>query len=321
METTGIFFALLTTLSWSIGIFPFTEASRRFGTETLNNFRLLLATILIGVFCFFSGQHFQELFSEKYFQAWLWLGLSGIVGLTIGDGFGFVMYAILGARAGSALTTLAPCAAVLLGNVLLNEHVNAIGIVGMLITIFGVMYLSLGKTEQNQMPDHGHGSLLKGIIFGIIAALCQGAGLVLAKKGFLEQEVMHSPIAPFEATFVRMSIATLIMMLYTIIRGKIKSVFLPVIQNKNNGIPYSIAGTIFGPTLGVTLSLYTVTLIDVGVAQTIFSLVPVVVLLIAAIFFKENFSKRSFAGLLLAIAGVMILIWREKIHSMLFSIS
>ncbi|MBK6837747.1 MAG: DMT family transporter [Bacteroidetes bacterium] len=150
MEYSGILFALLATLSWSFCIFPFTQAARRLGSNSLNHFRLLLATILIGIISILiSPQHFADLFSSPYQQAWIWLGVSGVLGLTIGDYFGFEMYAILGPRLGSVLTTFAPAAALILGTILLDEHISLIGIIGMLITILGVIAISLGKSERS----------------------------------------------------------------------------------------------------------------------------------------------------------------------------
>src|SRR5690348_5752462 len=93
----GILFALLTTFSWSIGIFPFTQAARRLGSNSLNHFRLLLATVLLATAgIIIDGSAYAQLFSREYLDAWFWFGLSGIVGLTIGDYFAFSMYAILG---------------------------------------------------------------------------------------------------------------------------------------------------------------------------------------------------------------------------------
>src|SRR5437868_11673400 len=130
----GILFALITTVSWSIGIFPFTQAARRLGSNALNHFRLLLATVLLAITSFIlNAAGFLEIFTANYLNAWLWFGLSGIVGLTIGDYFAFSMYAILGARIGSVLTTLSPAAALLLGFILTDEHISVIGIAGIVI--------------------------------------------------------------------------------------------------------------------------------------------------------------------------------------------
>ena len=312
MISTGILFALLTTLSWSICIFPFTQAARRLGSNTLNFFRLILAVIIIGIISLCIGvSEFSEIFSIDYLNAWILLSISGIIGLTIGDYFAFVMYSVLGARIGSVLTTFAPAAALILGGLLINERISFIGILGIAITITGVNFVSLGKSEREKIPDHGHGSITYGIIAGILAALCQGAGLVLAKKGMIS----HSDVQlnPFHATFIRLIAATTSLLIFTLLSGKIKEVIKPIITNKNDGLKYAVGGTIFGPVLGVSLSLFTVSFLDPSVAQTIFSLVPAFALILSVIFLKDKFTRKSLFGLVVAITGVIILIWRDRI--------
>ncbi|MBK6445741.1 MAG: DMT family transporter [Bacteroidetes bacterium] len=317
MEYSGILFALLATLSWSFCIFPFTQAARRLGSNSLNHFRLLLATILIGIISILiSPLHFAELFSSPYQQAWIWLGVSGVLGLTIGDYFGFGMYAILGPRLGSVLTTFAPAAALILGTILLDEHISLIGIIGMLITILGVIAISLGKSERVLIPDHGHGSISKGVIFGILAAVCQGAGLVLAKKGLQSETEIQLTINPVHATFIRLFIGTGSLYILSFFQGKLREIYQPILNNRENGIKYAVYGTFFGPALGVTLALFSVSRIDASVAQTIFSLVPVGAIVLAFILHKERINSRSLFGVVIAILGVLILIWREKLNQL-----
>ncbi len=311
MPSHGIIFALLTTLSWAICIFPFTQAARRLGSNTLNNFRLLLAAIIVGLFTYFyRPAEFTAIFSSNYSQAWFWLSISGVLGLTIGDYFAFSMYKILGARTGSVLTTFAPAATLFLGSLMIDERISVIGIAGIIVTILGVNFVSLGKRERDKIPDHGHGSITKGIIAGVLSALCQGAGLVLAKKGF-QSLPGEFTLSPFNATFMRLITAASALFLFTLFSGSIRKVYSPIFSNKNNGVKYAIAGTIFGPTLGVCLALFTVSILEASVAQTIFSLVPAVAFLLAAIFLKEKITVQSVLGLLMAITGVMILIWRD----------
>ena len=246
----GIFFALLTTLSWSICIFPFTQAARRLGINSLNNFRLILATFIIGIISIIGGfENFTQIFTAGYANAWLWLGISGVIGLTIGDYFAFAMYRILGARIGSVLTTFAPAAALILGSLIIGESISVIGIIGIAITITGVNFVSLGKSEIEKIPDHGHGSIAFGIISGILAALCQGAGLVLAKKGLMSHSTI--PLNPIHATFIRLIAASSSLILFTMLSGQSKETFLPILKNKNNGLKFASTGTIFGPVLGV----------------------------------------------------------------------
>ncbi len=321
MSFIGINFALLATLSWSICIFPFTQAARRLGSESLNHFRLLLALLIVGMAAVFIQQeNFFQLFHSEYAGAWFWLGLSGIIGLTIGDHFGFAMYAILGPRIGSVLTTFAPASTLLISYFVISEELSWIGILGMFITIVGVIWISLSRGERQLIPDHGHGSIRKGIIFGLLAAICQGAGLVLAKRGMLAEHSLHGDVNPVHATFIRLLIGTASIYLLSFLQGRLRTILIPIFKNKENGLRFAVAGTFFGPVVGVTLSLFTVTFIKASVAQTIFSLVPVFALILSYFLLKERISVRSFIGVVVAIGGVIILIWREELKILISQI-
>jgi drug/metabolite transporter (DMT)-like permease len=78
-----------------------------------------------------------------------------------------------------------------------------------------------------------------------------------------------------------------------------------------------VLGTLFGPALGMSLSIYTVSLLDPSVAQTIFSLLPAFAYLLSAIFMKDKITGKSMMGLGIAIVGVVVLIWRDEILSYL----
>ncbi|MFL5762812.1 MAG: DMT family transporter [Bacteroidia bacterium] len=307
--------ALGTTVSWSIGIFPFTEAARRLGPAQLNHIRLVFAVILLTVLSLvFLPVTFSGLFFSPLPEHWLWFGLSGIIGLALGDYFGFTSFAVLGPRIGSIFSTLAPTAALLAGFFIIGERINFIGIIGILVTISGVIWLTLTRSAKSEMQDHEYGNVGKGIIYGVLSAVCQGVGVVLANKGF-QSQIDHHDLSPFHATWIRMICATTIIWLITLSQGRIKTITGPAFQNKNKGLAYALGGTIFGPVIGVSLSMYSVSLLHdkPSVAQTIFSLMPVVVLPLSWLFYKETITLKSVLGALVAIAGVMILIWREAI--------
>ncbi len=305
----GELIALGTTLSWSICIFPFTEAARRSGPNTVNHFRLVLAVFFLTVISIsFLPVSLFQLFTTPLPQHWIWFGLSGIVGLALGDYFSFTSFAILGPRIASIFSTLAPTSALLSAYFLVGERINFIGIIGILVTISGVIWLTLSKKEKSKMIDHGHGKIEKGILFGILAAICQGVGVVLANKGFTyKQNNIDLPF--FQATWIRMVSATVIIFVITISRGKLKELLQPVFTNKNNGNSYTLLGTIFGPVIGVSFSMYAISLLNnkPSVAQTIFSLVPIFALPLSYIFYKEKIMLKSVLGALIAIVGVVIL--------------
>jgi drug/metabolite transporter (DMT)-like permease len=311
----GEMIAVATTLSWSIGIFPFTEAARRLGPNAVNHFRLVLAVIFLSLICtIFLPLNFITLFSSALPEHWLWFGLSGVIGLALGDYFAFTSFAILGARVASIFTTLSPAAALSTGYFVIGERINYVGVIGILITIGGVIWMTMSKAAKSAMSDHEQGRKERGIFYGILSAACQGVGLVLANKGFtyLNEE---SNISAFQATWLRMLCATAVIFIITAFRGKLKETIQPVLKNRNNGNIYTLAGTIFGPVIGVSLSMYALSLLHdkPSVAQTIFSLVPIFALPLAYVFYKEKISGRSVLGAFIAIAGVVILIWREDL--------
>jgi drug/metabolite transporter (DMT)-like permease len=311
----GELIALCTTISWSIGILPFTEAARRLGPVAVNHFRLLLAVIFLTILSVvFLPISFLDLFTSPLPQHWLWFGASGIVGLALGDHFAFTSFAILGARIGSVFSTLAPTAALMAGYFIIGESINVIGIIGIAITIAGVIWLTLSRSAKASMQDHEQGSVMKGIVFAVLSALCQGVGVVMANKGF-QSQLHNADIPAFQATWIRMITATVVVFLLTIVRGKWKETIQPIVENKNKGISYTIAGTVFGPVIGVSLSMLAVSLLHnkPSVAQTIFSLVPVFVLPLSYLFYKEKITLKAVLGALIAILGVVILIWREEL--------
>jgi drug/metabolite transporter (DMT)-like permease len=308
----GYGIALITTLCWSIGIFPFTEAAKRFGTAALNQYRLLLAWIFITVIiCIYCGISPIEVATRPTAQNYLYLGLSGIIGFTIGDFFSFSSFKILGPKLGSLYTTIAPFAALVLSMLMLNESINWIGILGMFITIGGVIWLTLSKRDKAEAEKLGFVRDKKGILFGLLGALCQGTGLVLSKLALQPSNGQSNDLATLNAVWVRLLFASLAALVFSIISGTFKNNTRIVFQNENEGLKYMFWGTVMGPVIGVSCSLLAILYLQVAEAQTIFALLPIFVLPLNYLFYKEKITAASVWASLTAIFGVVILIWRN----------
>ena len=310
MNLSGELIALITTLCWSLGIFPFTEAAKRIGSAPLNQYRLLLAWIIISIILFFwNDLNFVELFTEPQPYHFIFLGLSGIIGFSIGDYCSFNSFKLLGPKLASLYTTFAPGAALLIGYIALNESVNLIGIFGILITVSGVIWLTLSKKDSNAATQVGYTRDKRGIIYGIIGALCQGTGLVLSKYGMDYYEVK---LQTMHAVWIRLLFAFSAAFIVSLLAGKLKANSKPIFTNEKNNLLFLFFGTILGPVMGVTLSLLTIQKLEVAVAQTIFALLPLFVLPISLIIYKERITSQSVFACLLALVGVLLLIWRNE---------
>lgn len=298
-------------------MFPFTEAAKRIGAGPLNIFRLVLAVILLSIgTVLFSTITLSSLFSSPTAEHWFWLGISGLTGLALGDYFSFSAFAIIGTRLTSVFVTLAPAAALLFGSLINHEQINIIGITGMMITIAGIMWLSLSGKEKNKISHLNSVDYSKGIFYAILSAVTQGIGVALSQRGLLIK-INNDNINPIHASLLRMLTATAGVVFATLVSGRFKNNLVPIFQNKNNGIKYAVAGTVFGPVIGMALSMQAVSMTGASVAQTLFSLLPVFVIFIAHFFYNERITYYTLLAALMAVAGVIILIWRESILTLI----
>ena len=310
MNLSGELIALLTTLCWSLGIFPFTEAAKRIGVAPINQYRLLLAWVIISMILFFwNDLNIIELFTTPQPYHYVFLGLSGIIGFSIGDYCSFTSFKLLGPKLGSLYTTFAPGAALLIGYIALNESVNFIGILGMLITVSGVIWLTLSKKDSSAALKIGYTRDKKGIVYGIVGALCQGTGLVLSKYGM---DYYSDKLPTMHAVWIRLLFAFSAAFIVSIFAGKLRSNSKPIFTNEKNNLPFIFFGTLLGPVMGVTLSLFAIQKLEVAVAQTIFALLPLFVLPISLIVYKEKITIHAIFACVISLGGVLLLIWRNK---------
>jgi drug/metabolite transporter (DMT)-like permease len=142
----------------------------------------------------------------------------------------------------------------------------------------------------------------KGIISGLIAATGQAFGVVLAKIG------LKGNFPALSGNAIRMTAAFLALWLVAIIQRQVVSTFQQV-NYQRSGMLYILGGAIFGPLIGVSLSLFAIQNTNIGIASTIIALPPIFLLPIGYFIFKEQISWRAVTGTLIAVAGVGLLFW------------
>mgnify|MGYP001048609104 FL=1 len=142
-----------------------------------------------------------------------------------------------------------------------------------------------------------------GVFLALIGAIGQGVGLVLSKKGiYLNPE---STLDPLSATLMRMILGALFVWIVAVAAGR--SPELRKAIGSKEGIGETAAGAFLGPFLGVTLSMVAVTHTEAGVAQTLMSLMPVLIVPVVWILYKHRTSLRGILGAAVAVIGVSIL--------------
>ena len=296
MPYIGELSALLTACLWSVTSFLFAFAAGRVGSVQVNISRIVLAGIILFLIVEISGIDYNLSSTQVYY-----LILSGIAGLVIGDSFLFKAFQLIGARLGMVLMSLVPAISAILAWVFLSEIITIPGIIGMAVTIFGVL---LVVTDTNHTLTVKGEVNKAGILFGFLGAFGQAGGLVLAKFAFAE-----GYINGFVASFTRLSSSGIIILIIGLLLRRYKNPF-NVFRNDIPALKATIAATVLAPVLGITLSLVAIEFTKVGIASTLMALVPIIMLPISKYYYKERLSMQAVWGAFIAVAGVVVLFLR-----------
>ena len=295
MNFIGEIAGLATSLFFSMTALIFASTGRMVGSQVTNRTRLVFAlTYLIILNLILFGEPLP--FTAEP-SRWMWLGISGVIGLSLGDAFLFQAIVSVGARLGSLLMSLAPIFGSVIAWTFFGETLSPLQITGILIALAGVGWVVLSHEEP---PDTPRGHTRRGVLFGILAALGQAVGLVLSKQG------MFGEFSPFQANAIRMIAAVLFTWAWTLMDGKAGAT-ITALREKPRVIGLIALGALVGPLLGVSSSLLAVQHAEIGVASTLMALPPVLVLPISYFVFKEKVGWQAVAGTALAIVGLAVL--------------
>jgi len=297
----GEFAALLTTVFWTITALSFETASKRIGSMHVNLLRLGLATMFLSVFSYFHRGLFFPVDADIH--TWTWLAVSGVVGFIIGDYCLFRAFVITGARVAMLMMTLAPVFAAFAAWAILGEVMSTRSMLAMIITLSGIALVIFTRTQvtsanvTKSKSTYSMSYPLKGIVLGVIAAAGQGVGLVLSKYGMRNYD-------PFAASHIRVITGFIGFAFLFFLLGKWKK--LPTSFRDTKAMKWLVVGSIFGPFLGVSFSLMAVQHTNAGIAQTIMSLTPVLIIPPAVFINKERVTGREIIGAIIAVAGVIL---------------
>jgi drug/metabolite transporter (DMT)-like permease len=296
MQYSGELSAILTAVLWSGTSFAFASGSRRIGPIQTNVDRLIIAAFFL-----ISTVSIFNLSFNLSLNQFTFLIISGIIGLVIGDTFLFKAFQLIGARLSMLLMALSPAMSALFAFIFLGEELSAWAILGIVITLSGISLVVLEK-------EHGTVKKYKisgfGLFCGFMGALGQAAGLILAKFAFQEGE-----IDKFVATLVRITSSVVVIVPMMLVLKKYKSPF-EIYKKDMIGLGSILIGTILGPFLGITFSLIAIDNTKVGIAATLMSTMPIIMLPMSKYMFKETLGWRAISGAVLAVAGIAILFVR-----------
>jgi drug/metabolite transporter (DMT)-like permease len=291
--------AFLVSICWALTSVFFTAAGNQVGSLIVNRMRLLLASVLL------MASHFlltgQLLPWQASPERWWWLGLSGVVGLVLGDAFLFQAFIQIGARISTLIMASVPVISALIAWIFLGEKLGGLTIAGILVTVTGISLVVLDHRKGTRAEfEHKPAVYFQGIFFAFLGALGQAVGLVLQKKGG------SGDFPAISGVVVRVLLAAIILWVIALFQEKARHTLEQSIQNKS--VIRSIAlGTLVGPFAGIWLSMVAIQAAYVGVAATLMALTPIIMLPIAFWLYKEKISWPALGGTFLSLCGVALI--------------
>jgi drug/metabolite transporter (DMT)-like permease len=289
----GEFAALAVAFFWTVTALAFEYAGNRVGSLAVNVIRLLFALLYLSVFCAFTRG--VALPTDASSSQWFWLSISGFIGFVMGDLFLFKSYGLIGSRLSMLVMTTVPPITALMGWWLLDESMSLMSYVGMALTFLGV---ALAVNARRKVADNkNHIYSPRGLLYAFGGAIGQAVGLVLSKYGM-------GGYNAFASTQIRIITGIVGFVLLVILLKRVKPV-LAAFKNRE-GMKGIIIGSIFGPFLGVSLSLYSIQHANAGVASTIMAIVPILIIVPSVFIFKQKITKAEIIGAVISVAGVTL---------------
>lgn len=280
--------SLITAVCWTFSAIYFEKAGRRIGSLSVNIIRIFLGVIFLGITTYFTRGMFFPMDATAY--NWIWLGLSGIVGFFLGDLFLFKSYTIIGSRTSQLVMSLAPMITAIIGWFFLHEILSIKSILGIVVSVTGIIIVVAGKKMKLNVP-------IRGFLYALGGALGQAIGLILSKKGMGNYDAIA-------ATQIRAIIGFAAFAILVTFMNRWKKVLLATTEK--TGMKATAIGAIFGPFVGVALSLYAVQHTETGIASALMALTPIFIIVPSAIMFKEKITARQVIGAVISIIGATI---------------
>ena len=321
----GELISLGVAVSWTIAALASEVGSKRLGVFVMNVWRMAVALLFSAILLWLTfGKPYPAYASAT---TWLWLLGSGVVGYFFGDWCLFNSYLTIGSRMGQLFMTLAPMFTAFAAWVMIGQTLSWLSLLAMCVTLLGIAISVFGHDRDHHMSLN---LPLKGILYGIGAAMGQGFGLVLSKIGLdhythdlavstldpshlslitshLSLIAYHfslNTLLPFASNMIRCVAGLLCFTTWLILSGH--GGRLRQSLGDRRGLVAMLIAVLSGPFIGVGFSLMAVQYTAAGIASTIMAMTPILILLPSRWLFGQPITPRNLLGAVISVIGVSL---------------
>jgi drug/metabolite transporter (DMT)-like permease len=289
--------AVAMTFCATFSVMAWTSTGKRIGVVAVGTLRLAAASLILAIWGWLTrGLWFP---TDVGRQSWAILAISGVLGYFVCDLLVIKAFLVIGPRLTLLLQSITPVMVTVLGYYCFDELLGAINVLGMAVTLAGVVWVLLERPESPKEIHHRK-NFRSGVFMAIAAAIIGGLSTLLAKKGIGpgDDPMAATQIRILAALFCYPPMLTFLRRWGQIGRGLRHAEAMRIL----------LFGTVVGPVLGMGLFMYALQVCpSTGVVSTISSTTPVLILPLSIYLYREKVSPRAAIGALLSVLGVMLM--------------
>lgn len=296
MQFGGELAALSAAALWAVAALFYSRAREHIPARELNLIKGVLALILLGATLWLTG----EAHTAWNSRAVLLLGISGVIGIGLGDTAYFEALRALGVRRTLLLGILAPPLTALLAWGFLGETLPLGAWLGIGLTVIGVAWV-ISEHEGEAANTLPHAPLWVGLGFGLAAALAQSIGAILSRIALTQ-----TPVGALMSAILRLGAGILTMLLWFAFEQHPPTKRWQSLPRGRQVWGIVFLAVFMGTYLGVWLQQVAIQYAQVGAAQTLLATSQLFILPLAALR-GERVSLRAVLGAVVALGGVALL--------------
>jgi len=289
----GELFALLTAITWAVGVILFKKSGETAHPLALNFFKNILSLMLILPTLYLFGETPALPVSHKDY---LLLLFSGAVGIGIADTLFFKSLNLLGAGLFAVIDCLYSPAVICLSVLWLGERMTLWQIFGAAVIVSAVLTV-IGKDKSVSISRRER---LTGICYGITATVLMGVSIVIVKP-----LIERFPI--LWLTQIRLTGGLLILGCLLLLNPKRYSILSSLFAA--TGWKYMLSGSFAGTYLTLIFWQYGMKFTQASVVAALNQTSTVFIFVLAAVFLREPITARRTFSIFLGVAGSLMVIF------------
>lgn len=229
------------------------------------------------------------------------LAASGVVGIAIGDTAFFGALVRVGPSSAVLLLSTAPLFVVAI-DAARGIYPGAREAAGIALAVAGIaLVVARGHGSEDDASARARRMSAAGVAFGLLAGLCQAVGSILSRAATMDA------ISPLSAAHVRLFTGGVAIALAGAAMGNVGT----WLRELRPAVASVSAASLVGTVGGLWLSQIALARAhSAGIASTLLATSPIFALPLAHVFGHDRATPRALAGVVIAFAGIALLLWR-----------